>query len=517
MAILPIAVMRSIHVRKPPFFELVAVYDRAMNHTDLSTEICDRARLARDARFDGLFYTAVRSTKIYCRPVCPAPTPKAANIEYFQYAAAAQAAGFRPCLRCRPELSPQAMRFWSGDRLLDQALIWLGESSNAGHANSMSELATRLGISARHLQRLFVQRIGVGPKQVQLNQRVLLAKQLLSETTLTSSQVAEASGFGSIRRFNEVFQQYCQLSPSRFSARTKGAISSEILTLRLAYRPPLDFAAMLEFFRRRALSGLEMVDDVSYSRVFLTDAGVARLRVSALADRNELCLELVNCPPSALQRVVQRVRLLFDLDADMRVIHACFDADPVLANLVRKRPGLRIPGAWDGFELAVRAILGQQVSVAGATTLTRRLLKQFGTEVVDSRGQIIQLFPTAAQLANAPVQDIGLPLKRAQTIRALAEAVTREQIPLTPGADLSPFIAACCAVRGIGPWTAHYMAMRALAHPDAFPAGDLVLQKTMAACLDTPRLSERVLESRSQQWRPWRAYAVMQLWAASTD
>ena len=494
-----------------------------MNHTRLSTEICERARLARDARFDGLFFTAVRSTKIYCRPVCPAPTPKTSNIEYFEFAAAAQAAGFRPCLRCRPELSPRAMRFWSGDFLFDHALSWLNETGADGASISMPELAARLGLSARQVQRLFVQRIGVGPKQVQLNQRLLLAKQLLSETSLSMLDVAVAAGFGSVRRFNEVFAQHCQLSPSQFGKaqargqRLSASTNATTLQLRLAYRPPLDFAAMLDFFRRRALPGLEEIDAVSYSRHFATTHGLARLRVSAIAGRDELCLALENCPPQAIHSVVKRVRQLFDLDADMRVIHACFEHDPVLARLIAQRPGLRIPGAWDGFELAVRAILGQQVSVAGAVTLTRRLVAQFGVPVMDSQAQqSIRLFPTPAALAQAPIQQIGLPTRRAESIRALAQAVCKQEIQLQTGVKLDEFVNALCALPGIGPWSAHYIAMRALAHPDAFPAGDLVLQKVMAAELGTSaRLSEAELTRRSQAWRPWRAYAVMQLWAAS--
>ncbi len=476
-----------------------------------ASEICDRAREARDARFDGLFFTAVTSTGIYCRPVCPAPAPKRRNIRYFATAAAAAAAGFRPCLRCRPELAPGAMAHRLGEALLDRALAMIADG--ALQDGSVDVLAARLGVSARQLRRLFVERMGVAPLALHTTRRLLLAKQLLTETNLPATQIALASGFRSVRRFNAAFQQGCGLAPTQIR-RTRSQATADGLTLRLCYRPPFDFAAMLGFLAKRAMPGLERVDGDSYQRLAGTADAPLRLRVTADPQQPELHLRIDGADPRAIPGIVRRVRRLFDLDADLAPVHRAFAVEPLLARGIAQRPGLRVPGGWDGFEIAVRAILGQQVSVAGATTLAGRLLRAFGTPCTSSGDGFDRLFPAPEALREAPLESIGLPRARAASLRTLAAAVADGDVDFSAGQRLDDFVARLCALPGIGAWTAHYVAMRALGHPDAFPAGDLILRQVLG---NGTAISTRDCEARSQPWRPWRAYAVLHLWHLSSE
>ncbi|KAB7770122.1 DNA-3-methyladenine glycosylase 2 family protein [Xanthomonas maliensis] len=471
---------------------------------------CDRARLARDARFDGLFFTAVRSTGIYCRPVCPAPPPKPGNVHYFPTAAAASAAGYRPCLRCRPELSPQAQQHL-GEESVQRALAMIAEG--VLQEQPVQTLATAVGMSARQLQRQFVQQLGATPIQVHGTRRLLLAKQLLTETTLPITEVALAAGFNSLRRFNAAFLQGCGMPPSALR-KQRSEVPGGALSLRLGYRPPLDWPAMLAFLQRRAIPGIEQVDAASYRRVVGTAGSASLIEVTAAPQRAELLLRIGATDPRQIPRIVQRVRRLFDLDADLQAVHATFAQDPLLAEAIAHRPGLRVPGGWDGFEVAVRAVLGQQISVAGATTLAARLVAQYGDQLPDLPPGLDRRFPSPAQLAEAPLEQIGLPRSRAATLRALASACEQGRLHFSAGQRLPEFVAACTALPGIGAWTAQYIAMRALSHPDAFPAGDLVLQQVLG---HPQRLSERATEARSQAWRPWRAYAVLHLWQLAND
>jgi len=479
----------------------------------LDTAACERARLARDARFDGLFFTAVSSTGIYCRPVCPAPPPKPSNVHYYPSAAAAAAAGYRPCLRCRPELSPAA-RQPDGQEAVQRAL----ELIQAGflQERSVAALAARVGIGARQLQRLFVATLGAAPLQLHATQRLLQARQLLSETNLPVTDVALASGFNSLRRFNDAFAAGCGMPPGairRLPATRLAGTRDPGLRLRLAYRPPLDFGLMLQFLHRRMIPGIERIGPDSYQRVLGPADRPGLLQVSADPRRSELQLRLDGVEPRHIPRIVHRVRHLFDLDADLRQVHATLVTDPLLARGIAQRPGLRVPGGWDGFEVAVRAVLGQQVSVAAATTLARRLVQAHGQPLPGMPEGLDRLFPAPAHLADAPLESIGLPGTRAATLRALARACADGTLDFEAGQRLDDFIARCVALPGIGAWTAHYIALRALGQPDAFPSGDLVLQQM----LGTPdkRLTERQAEARSQAWRPWRAYAVLHLWHLS--
>ncbi|MGH8052584.1 MAG: AlkA N-terminal domain-containing protein [Stenotrophomonas sp.] len=475
-----------------------------------SHDQCEQARLARDARFDGLFFTAVRSTGIYCRPVCPAPPPRPRNVSYYPSAAAATAAGYRPCLRCRPELSPDDANLLQ-DHTLHRALTLLNEGILQDQ--SAAALATEMGLSARQLQRLFVARLGATPAQLHSTRRLLLAKQLLTETALPVTQIALAAGFNSLRRFNSAFLQGCGMPPSALR-RQRGAVNGGEPVLRLAYRPPLDFNAMLAFLRRRSLPGIECINEDSYQRVIVANGSASLIRVTADPKRPELRLQLGTTDPRAIPAIVARVRRVFDLDADLRTVHASLEHEPLLARGIAERPGLRIPGGWDGFEVAARAVLGQQVSVAAATTLARRLVDRFGEHLPGMPEDLDRQFPAPATLVEAPLELIGLPRTRAATLRAVARACAEGRLDFSRAQTLEHFVQQATALPGIGPWTAHYMALRAMGMPDAFPAGDLVLQQVLG---EGTRLSEKQTEARSQAWRPWRAYAVLHLWHLSAE
>ncbi len=479
--------------------------------------VCEQARLSRDPRFDGLFFTAVTSTRIYCRPVCPAPAPRPRNITYYPSAASAEAAGFRPCLRCRPELSPADGAWRRGDDAMARALKLIDAGALA--AQPLSELAQRVHLGERQLRRLFVERLGATPSGVHATRRLLFAKQLLTETALPVTEVALAAGFGSLRRFNTVFRDAYRMAP-RDLRRREPAQGGDTLTLRLAYRPPYDFAATLDFLRTRALPGVEVVDADAYLRVIapLGDGEPgAWLRVARWAGNSHaLQLQLHGAPPSRLLEIVGRVRRMFDLDADPRTIATALSASPRLRPLLRRHPGLRVPGGWDGFEIAMRAVIGQQVSVAGARTVAARLAQRFGEPLATTPAPgLTHLFPSPQALADADLADIGLTRARAQTLRTVARAVIDGQVDFRRESTLDDFVARWTALPGIGPWTAHYIAMRALGHPDAFPADDLVLQRALPG--DGSRLSGRALDAQSQAWRPWRAYAAIHLWRDATQ
>ena len=488
-------------------------------HALPDAQVCEQARISRDPRFDGVFFTAVHSTRIYCRPVCPAPWAK--RVRYYVTAAAAEADGYRPCLRCRPELSPADGAWRRGDAVLARALKLIDQGFLDEHP--LAALADRVNVGERQLRRLFVERVGAPPIAVQGTRRLLFAKQLLTETALPITEVALASGFGSVRRFNASFQAAYRMAPRDLRKRPAGEVrqDGESLVLRLGYRPPYDFPAMLDFLRGRALPGVEVVDADSYARVIAGERGAPAgwLRVSAWPDgragtEHALRLELHAAQASRLLDIVGRLRRMFDLDADPDAIGAALSPDPRLAPLLRQRPGLRIPSGWDGFEIAVRAILGQQVSVAAARTFAARIAQRFGEALpAPAIPGLEHLFPTPQALADADLTQIGLTRARADTVRTVARAVLEGTVDFRVDRTLEDFVSRWTWLPGIGPWTAHYVALRAMGHPDAFPADDLVLQKALPN--DGSRLSAAALTAHAERWRPWRAYAVLHLWRDS--
>lgn len=479
-----------------------------------SVAACEIARLSRDARFDGVFFTAVLSTRIYCRPVCPARPPKAENVVYYSSAAAAQAQGFRPCLRCRPELAPGNHLWLQGEHLVSRALKLINEGYLADH--SLEALAQRLDLGARQLRRLFVRYLGAPPMAVHATQRLLFAKQLLTETHLSITDVAMASGFGSLRRFNAAFAEANHAEPRSFRRSPKQR-AGKALVLRLGYRPPYDFPALLAFLKNRALPGIELVDEVSYQRVFAGPQATGWLRISAWpGETHALQLELLNVAPGQMLGVVTQIRRMFDLDADPLAIAHTLSASPLLAPIIERYPGLRLPGGWDGFEVAVRAVLGQQVSVAAARTLASRIVNRYGTAIEAPGGAPLdRLFPTPGQLADAELGQMGITQARIDTIQGIARALLDGRVDFAMEQPLQVFISRWVQLPGIGEWTAHYIAMRVLKHPDAFPAADLILRRE--ANPGSAPLSTKALQTLAESWRPWRAYSVMYLWRAATD
>ncbi|MFC5826716.1 AlkA N-terminal domain-containing protein [Nonomuraea insulae] len=462
---------------------------------ELDFDSCYRAVSARDSRFDGRFYTAVTTTRIYCRPICPARTPSSRNVRFYRHAASAEAAGFRPCKRCRPELSPGDPGWDLRGDLVGRALRLIDDGSADDHG--VAGLATRLHITERHLHRLFVAELGVGPLAVARTKRLLLAKQLLTETALPVTEVAFAAGFGSVRQFNATMRETYGFTPSELRA-TAGPRAAELaagpatLRLRLHRREPYDVDGVFAFLASRAIPGLEVADRTSYARA------VPGGTITLTPQRDHIALDVAVEDTRQLARVVARCRRLLDLDADPEAISEVL-GQTSLGPLVKARPGLRVPGTFDGFELAVRAVVGQQISVAGARTLLGRIVARAAAPG--------GLFPTAAQLMETDLTGLGLTNRRIDTLKDLAARIAEGQIDLDGGQDPAEAVAALLEVRGIGPWTASYVALRALRDPDAWPTGDLVLDKRMAA-LGIP-------EDHIERWRPWRAYAALHLWSSS--
>jgi AraC family transcriptional regulator of adaptative response / DNA-3-methyladenine glycosylase II len=487
------------------------------------TAACYRALQARDARFDGSFFTGVTSTGIYCRPVCAVKTPKPENCRFFAHPAQAESAGFRPCLRCRPELAPQA-RVWSvqdathilahqAARLLDEA--W--SDADGSTLPVLPALAARLGVSDRHLRRIFEAHLGVSPLQYLQTRRLLAAKQLLADTQLPVAQVALASGFASVRRFNTVFAERYGLNPSQL--RRSGHARATGMAIQLGYRPPYDLAAMGAFLAKRQINAIELIatgaSGICASRTFSMKIGATThagwLRAEWVPARHCVRLHASDSLHGVLPLLVRRVRAWLDLDADPQAIHQ------VLHHRFPDSAGLRVPGTLDGFELAVRAVLGQQVTVAAARTLAQRLVDAFGAPIATPFPELTRLFPSAEVLAQASgdaLGQLGITQQRQNAIQALARAVASGQLALHGGSPVQTTITALKALPGIGDWTAQYIAMRALRWPDAFPAGDVALHKALGV-QDQPnlRLASLAAEAASQAWKPWRSYAVLRAWA----
>ena len=481
---------------------------------DLDDDACYRAFCMRDARFDGRIFGAVRTTGIYCRPICPARTPKRENITFYPSAAGAQEAGFRPCLRCRPETSPD-LGSWKGtSNTVSRALTLIEQG--AMDAGDVESLADRLGVGERQLRRLFRQHLGASPVAVAQTRRVLLAKQLIHETRLPMAEVALAAGFGSVRRFNETFQQLFDRPPSALRRLGGADISaSDGATIRLPYRAPYDWPAMLAFLTMRAIPGVETVADGRYARTL----AVGDARGVVIVEPGEGAWLKVTLRFPKVQvwpAVIARVRRVFDLAADPALIGAHLSEDPELAPLVAARPGLRAPGAWDGFELAVRAVLGQQITVVAARNLAGRITEAHGEpfedEVAQSLG-LTRLFPTPQALAAVDVETLPMPRARGRALTSLAAVAAADPDLFGMRRSLEEAVAQLRALPGIGEWTAQYIAMRALREPDAFPHADIGLMRALEDA-DGRRPTPLELLARAERWRPWRAYAASHLWAA---
>jgi AraC family transcriptional regulator of adaptative response / DNA-3-methyladenine glycosylase II len=481
-----------------------------------SREVCYRALQSRDARFDGLMFVGVTSTGIYCRPICPARTAKFENCKFFGSAAAAQDAGFRPCLRCRPETAPDLASWRGTSNTVSRALALIAEGALDGERNRVETLAERLGVGERQLRRLFLQHLGASPISVAQTRRVLFAKQLIHETRMPMADVAMASGFSSLRRFNETFLELFHRPPSALRRKTSAGREDQDVTLRLRYRPPYDWDCMLDFLRARAVAGIEMVDGARYLRTVEVDGAVGSIEVTHLPDRQCLGVSIRFPDVRLFPAIVARVRRLFDLGADIETIDGHLSGDPALAPLVAQRPGLRAPGGWDGFEIAVRAVLGQQISVAAARRLAGQLVALHGRAVPKAariHPHLSHVFPTAKRLASASSIGLAMPVARLKTLKAVAEAAVSDPNLFRPFGSIEETVARLRTIHGIGEWTAQYIALRAIREMDAFPASDIGLLRSMVS-MDGERTTPANLLRRAECWRPWRAYAAQHLWAA---
>jgi len=468
---------------------------------NLTREQYYRAVISRDARFDGRFFVGVSSTRIYCRPVCPSKRPALANCDFFRHAAAAEVAGYRPCLRCRPELAPGHAPIDSANQLATAAIKQIEEGILSDHG--ISAFAMRLGVSTRHLRRIFNENLGVTPIQLAQTHRLLLARQLLIDTDLPIIDVAFASGFSSLRRFNALFLKRYSAAPRVLRQNKRRVTEANSCVCRLSYRSPFDWESLLAFFSRRVFAGVEEVSDGLYRRT--VEIGAHRGWISVENDAPRCCLRAevsVSLLP-VLMQVLARLRRLFDLQALPAEISSH------LGSLAHAYPGLRVPGSFDGFEMAVRAILGQQISVRAATTLAARLTQQFGSSIATPFPALTHLGPRADVISKIPVSElaaIGITQARAKSILALAQAVSTGSVSFDPAVSIEKALVRLKELPGIGNWTAQYFAMRALGWPDAFPESDLGILKALGT--KTPSQAASIAEG----WRPWRAYAAMHLW-----
>jgi AraC family transcriptional regulator, regulatory protein of adaptative response / DNA-3-methyladenine glycosylase II len=480
---------------------------------NIDQDICYQALCTRDARFDGRFFTAVRTTGIYCRPICPSRTPKRGNVHFFASTAAAEEAGFRPCRRCRPETAPGTPAWEGTSAIVSRALRLI--SQGLLDDVSLESLAGRVGVGSRHLRRLFVRHVGAAPNAVVRTQRLHFARQLIDETRLPMAQIAFASGFSSIRRFNQAILKSFRVSPTLLRRATRKDGHRETgsdLGIRLAYREPLDWKSLLSFLSTRAIPGVESVEDGVYRRSIELDGKPGIIEVMR-TDGPYLSVRMQLPAMARLAQVIDRIRRLFDLSADPVRIAEALSADPVLNPIVRALPGLRLPGAWDPFELMVRAVLGQQVSVKAASTFAGRIVQKYGKPVDSgSSFRITHIFPKAEDLVKADLRTVGLTAARSRTIRNIAVAACKSTLPRDSSLGLDSVVRSLTAIEGIGEWTAHYIAMRAFGEPDAFPDGDLGLRHAVSNGEDL--VSRAELKKMAERWRPWRSYAAMYLWNA---
>lgn len=473
---------------------------------EIEPEVCERARLSRDPRFDGRFFVGVRSTGIFCRPTCPVKLPKAENVEFFRNAALAFEQGYRPCLRCRPELAP-GNPYWPVQMPLVQAALARIEAGQL-QLLTVESLAAELGIGARHLRRLLQQAIGTSPKQLIQTRRILFAKQLISDTELSMVQIAEAAGFASQRRFNAVFRQFYRVPPTALRRpNPPGHSSGKGFTLHLHYRPPYPWSQVRNFLQDRAISGLENVTENSYQRTIAHKGQVGRIRLTHQPERSGFLLQVDLEQTDALYGLAQTCRRVLDLDSVPQLIQAHLSQDARLSWVLKATPGLRLPLAWDRFELCVRAVVGQQISVAAARTVLTRLLQRCNVE----RPSTSMLFPGPETLLRHKLNGLGLTQRRINTLHQLAQAVIRGDVPLYSD-NFTAIDAGLAQISGIGPWTRAYIGMRALGDPDAWPQGDIVLRRALAGSPGESLPTASRMRQIAAPWRPWRAYAAMTLW-----
>jgi AraC family transcriptional regulator, regulatory protein of adaptative response / DNA-3-methyladenine glycosylase II len=475
-------------------------------------DTCYRAILAKDTRFDGRLFTAVLTTGIYCRPICPARLPKSSNVKFYPSAAGAQEAGFRPCLRCRPETAPDTPA-WNGTSASIGRALRLIEEGGLDE-NGVDHLAMRVGLGDRQLRRLFLKHVGATPVAVAQTRRVLLAKQLLHETRLPMAQIALASGFGSIRRFNEVFQDLFKRPPTEIRRGLSPEIahtSGDQIALKLRFRTPYEWVGVESFLRHRLYDGIEGFDGATYQRSFIIDgvAGVVRVGRGEgdWLDVQVRCQNLVCLP-----KVIARVRNTFDLASDPNAISQHLSASPILSGLVALRPGLRLPSSWDGFEGVVRAVLGQQITVKAAIGLGNKLTAVLGRRLPDEikgDGPVTHSFPTPEEVARADLSFMPMPKSRQRTLHAVAEAFSQE--PDLLEGEISQVRHRLACITGIGPWTLDYIALRVLRDPDAMPSTDVALVRALTSLTFRPCTPADVARE-SEAWAPWRSYAAQHLW-----
>lgn len=456
---------------------------------------------ARDYRFDGKFFVAVKTTGVYCRPICPA-RPKRENIIFFPDAASAEAAGYRPCLRCRPECAPLSPAWW-GKRAVVQRALKLIANNGLLHKTNEEEFAERLGVSARHLRRLFEAEIGRTPKQIADVNRLNFARRLIVETSMPIMTVGRTSGFISLRRFNDAFKKRFARSPSQLRKVRLKSKNTEGIDLKLSFRPPFDWQSLIRFYQSHPIPGVESVAENSFERVFRIDGSLGFLRVQPVAGQPQLQLGIVTEDPRVLFAVVNRIRRMFDLDSDPMLIADSFARVPRLAKLVDRFPGLRVPGSWDPFETAVCTILGQVVSAEQRASLVGELVRGYGEEIIHPvTGDKAYLFPGPAVLASADLNQVRTSDPRRETIRDFSRRVLSGAISLSEAQDPTIFRKALLEIKGLGPWSAEYMSLRSIGDTDAFPRTDLILKRVLAL---HPDLDVEVI-------KPWRGYAAVYLW-----
>lgn len=484
-----------------------------MDTSAIHSNVYERARLSRDARFDGRFYVGVRTTGIYCRPICPANPPKSENVTFYPTAAAASEAGYRPCLRCRPECAPGTPA-WAGTSTTVQRGLRLIADGALDDGN-VESLADRLGVTSRHLRRLFTKHVGASPLSVAHTQRLHFAKRLIDQTAMPMQEISVAAGFKSVRRFNDTFHKTYGRTPRELRRNRESVVTSAALSVQLPYREPYGWQHLLEFFAGRATPGVEAVEGGRYLRSIRM--GESHGVIDVAENNGVLSLTVHGIGTKSLFSIVQRTRSMFDLDAAIDDIGSTLSGDRRLSEWMNRNPGLRVPGAWDGFELTVRAILGQQISVKAATTFAGRIAERYGepvnVPVSGVRNTPDKLFPLPQKLLRARLENLGVIRSRAQTIRDLARAVISDDLSFDLAQDPRDFREALTSIKGIGDWTAEYVSMRALKNPDAFPASDLGLLRAF----DGPggeRLRPAELLARAEAWRPWRAYAALLIWGS---